>query len=516
MQLFIEQSIYDNVKCMSLGTLSRTSLYLPTHLLAKARKMVASNYENWTKEDLIRRITHLEKSASGPNWLSNDNNNGAFRFSAYSTRKIALKFCYSGWEYNGLAYQNKPTPLPTVEGVLFSALAKARLIDEEKGFEGCGWEKCGRTDSGVSAAGQVISLYVRTALVEKQDEPAAPIELPTEEEDDMVGLFDGASNTSLTASKSVQEHDYTGVLNRLLPPTIRVLAWSPVEPDFSARYSCAYRHYKYFFSSLNLDISLMRQAASYLVGLHDFRNLCKIDAQKQLTAFNRRILTADIVEVEGEKGIYVLHLIGSAFLYHQVRCIMAILLMVGRDLESPDIVLQLLNVTEGAEPGEFDALDQKPEYQMADALPLVLWECGYNDGDVTWHTGPVEGEVQRGQGRGVHQHLQEIHERSRIFTVLNKHFLLKAEEMGHMSRDVGLRRDKPLGVRWSADNGVDILYGGGATRRVAQYVPLMLRRRNDNVETINERWRTGKGKRREGRKNGEAEDEDDDDGGGDE
>ena len=39
-----------------------------------------------------------------------------FEFSRHSRRKIALKFCYSGWEYGGLAFQIGPAPLPAVEG----------------------------------------------------------------------------------------------------------------------------------------------------------------------------------------------------------------------------------------------------------------------------------------------------------------------------------------------------------------------------------------------------------------
>jgi hypothetical protein len=85
-----------------------------------------------------------------------------FDFSKHPRRKIALKFCYSGWEYSGLAHQIGPTPLPTVENVLFDAMVKAHLVDPATGLDGCGWERCGRTDRGVSAAGQVVSLWIRS------------------------------------------------------------------------------------------------------------------------------------------------------------------------------------------------------------------------------------------------------------------------------------------------------------------------------------------------------------------
>lgn len=461
--------------------------------------MATPNYHKWSKEELIKHILQLEKQKAANKaelWRLTDE----FDFSAYSTRKIALKFCYSGWEYNGLAYQSKPTPLPTVEAVLFDALARARLIDPSKGFEGCGWAKCGRTDRGVSAADQVVSLYVRTALVGRTEKPVVTQSTGDDGEDDMVNLFGVmATNASRTKKRPVVEHDYPGILNRLLPDTIRVLAWSPVAPTFSARHNCTHRHYKYFFSSIHLDIPAMRTAASYLVGLHDFRNLCKIDAQKQITVFMRRIMTADIVPLQDEPDMFVLNLIGSAFLYHQVRHIMAILFLVGRQLEPPEIIKQMLNVTEGAEDdatGTLEVMPSKPEYQMADGLPLMLWECGFSDTDVSWRTGSQK--VVVANGRGVFSHLHEIHERSRVYTTLNKHFLAKAEDLHHERREVALKPSTtPFGERWAHDTGVDIFFGAGAFRRVMQYVPIMLRHRNDTVEVTNERWRIGKGKRRE-------------------
>jgi hypothetical protein len=54
---------------------------------------------------------------------STDSTPKSHHFDGYVVRKVALKFCYSGSEYNGLAFQPEPTPFPTVEGVLFGVLA---------------------------------------------------------------------------------------------------------------------------------------------------------------------------------------------------------------------------------------------------------------------------------------------------------------------------------------------------------------------------------------------------------
>lgn len=40
---------------------------------------------------------------------------------------------------------------------------------------------------------------------------------------------------ALTSPFSVDEVNYVHILNKILPPDIRVLAWAPVEPDFDAR-----------------------------------------------------------------------------------------------------------------------------------------------------------------------------------------------------------------------------------------------------------------------------------------
>ncbi|KAJ6593151.1 pseudouridine synthase [Mycena capillaripes] len=432
-------------------------------------------YETWSKEDLIARLTQLEaekdpQAASRvaitpppPNpkrlWRT-------FDFSSYPRRKIALKFCYSGWAYNGLAIQADVTPLPTVEGVLFEALAKARLIDPDAGLEGCGWERCGRTDRGVSAGGQVISLWVRSAL-----------------------------------ESAKAEHSYTLILNRILPPTIRILAWSPVAPEFSSRFACKSRHYKYFFAPDGLDIRLMSEAGSLLVGGHDFRNFCKLDPAKQLTTYTRRIMSADISPVAGSaSGMHVLDLKGSAFLYHQVRHIMAILFLVGSGLEPPSVVTALLNVAPGAEGDpSLSVVDTRPEYQMADALPLMLYECHYAPGDVEWQTEEeLDADGLSPLGAGLYHQLHSLQARSEMYATLNSEFLNAAA--AHHAPPISHLPLSATGFVPDGKTPMNVPLGGAEFRRTAKYVPLLERTRGDHFEVVNERWRLGKGARRDERR----------------
>ena len=90
------------------------------------------------------------------------------------------------------------------------------------------------------------------------------------------------------------EIDYVTLLNRVLPREVRVLAWAPVSPDFSARFSCLRRTYKYFFPRAQLDLARMQEAATHLLGSHDFRNLCKMDVKSGVTNFVRHIEEARV------------------------------------------------------------------------------------------------------------------------------------------------------------------------------------------------------------------------------
>lgn len=42
--------------------------------------------------------------------------------------------------------------------------------------------------------------------------------------------------------------------------------------------------------------------------------------------------------------MYVISIKGKAFLWHQIRCIMHVLFLIGQSKEEPDVVKELLNV----------------------------------------------------------------------------------------------------------------------------------------------------------------------------
>ncbi|KAI5797784.1 pseudouridine synthase [Geopyxis carbonaria] len=443
----------------------------------------ATDYTQWTPTALIARIKSLESAAAlprAPRAPPRRPTPSTTTTSPHRTLPIALKFAYLGQPYNGYEHHFAPTPLPTVESVLFAALLKARLVpaapgtnperdgaDAWPGDEVAGYSKCGRTDKGVSAFGQVVGLRLR----------ASPAGAPL---------------------------DYCGTLNRLLPDSVRVLAWTQLPEKtqgdgFSARFDCESRTYRYHFSATSLapalglregtlDIAAMRAAAAMFEGSHDFRNFCKLDASKQITNFVRQILCSRIVHAadDGAGGdMYYFELTGTAFLWHQVRHMVAVLFLVGQRLERPGVVAEMLDV-------EGERFARKPVYEMADARPLVLWECKFPRevlGERGWIRAGREGLVG-----GVWEGLYT----ARVDGVLARGLAGLAgvwDEPGEEGAEVVKKRKGAKG----GGKGHALVLGSGRVVMRGVYAPLEKRERMRAVEEINSAWVERKGDWRERR-----------------
>ncbi|MED6239686.1 hypothetical protein ATANTOWER_009666 [Ataeniobius toweri] len=277
-----------------------------------------------------------------------------FDFGSHPRRHVALKLAYLGWAYQGFAVQENTDN--TVEARLFEALLKTRLIQDRQSSN---YHRCGRTDKGVSAFSQVITIDLRSS----QFCGGLGVSLPE-------NLDPGTKSKACTS-----ELPYVKMLNRVLPQDIRILDWAPVEQGFSARFDCQSRTYRYYFPRGFLDVELMADAAKRYKGTHDFRNLCKMDVGNGVLQFERTILSASVRPVQPQQvsstdqyDLFVFEIKGLAFLYHQVRCMMAVLLLIGQKLEAPEIIDELLDVKKNP---------RKPQYSMAVDYPLVLYDCHF-------------------------------------------------------------------------------------------------------------------------------------------
>jgi len=319
-----------------------------------------------------------------------DKQHRSFDITSYSQRHVALHIAYFGENYKGFARQEHTKE--TIEFHLFQALKKTRLI---ACLEDSNYSRCGRTDKGVSALGQVVSLTVRSALSSNQlrkasSSPASVTKAKKRQKqndqegdqisethsmiaDDEATIIQDYKESDFERFDVEKEINYANVLNRCLPDDIMVLGWAAA-PDcaFKARFGTKSRTYRYFFVRRNLDIGKMEEAGKLLEGEHDFRNFCKIDVTnvKNFKRIINRVSIRPCIDdnISSSDQLLFLEVDGTAFLWHQIRCIVAVLFLVGRGLEEPKIVSDLLNVVEN--PG-------KPVYKLAEEIPLMLNESSY-------------------------------------------------------------------------------------------------------------------------------------------
>ena len=170
------------------------------------KSLTEAHLSQFSKEDLIQLIIENKKAlVQLKNKGGKHENQKPFDFSKHSKVKIALKFSYIGKNYKGLVVQKNADD--TVEHHIFEALKKTCLIPLDENINKSQYNRCGRTDKGVNALGNVCSLYVR----------------------------------------ELKDKNYCGALNHCLPEDIRIIAYCEVPEHFDARFSCIYREYKYFF-----------------------------------------------------------------------------------------------------------------------------------------------------------------------------------------------------------------------------------------------------------------------------
>ncbi len=213
--------------------------------------------------------------------------------------KLKLTLEYDGARFDGWARQ----PVrPTIEGAVREALDSVFPLWHDLAV-------AGRTDAGVHASGQVVSVSV---------EGGPPTEHAAE------------------------------ALNRRLPPDIAFRSSTEAASEFHARFSAQARAYRYRVlnsrgrSALDrralwhpraLDVRRLQSAAATIVGLHDFRAFTPTETEH--SAFERSVLAASWTGEPG--GLLTFSIVADGFLRHMVRT------LVGTMLEQePAQIMELL------------------------------------------------------------------------------------------------------------------------------------------------------------------------------
>jgi tRNA pseudouridine38-40 synthase len=162
------------------------------------------------------------------------------------------------------------------------------------------------------------------------------------------GVHALAMTAHTDVDKPLTAHRLREGLNALLRPhPISILRAEPVsDPDWHARFSCTGRRYLYrilnrrappaidagkvWHIAQQLDGEAMKDAASHLVGRHDFTTFRSAHCQSESPV---KTLERLDVEITGEE-VHI-HAAARSFLHHQVRSMVGCLALVGRGQWTP-------------------------------------------------------------------------------------------------------------------------------------------------------------------------------------
>ncbi len=221
-------------------------------------------------------------------------------------RNIKLVIEYDGTNYHGWQSQ-AGSGRPTIQDTLELAL-KALTKDD------CKTVSSGRTDAGVHAFGHVANFKTTSSIPPEAWAPA---------------------------------------LNHLLPADIRVLQSGEAPGDFHARYSALSKIYKYrilnrqsptalyrkyaWHINVPLNLRKMRQAASCLVGTHDFSAFRGAGCGAKTP-----VRTIERLELKKSGEFIEIWIEADAFLQYMVRNITGTLVETGLGRFSPDDVRSIL------------------------------------------------------------------------------------------------------------------------------------------------------------------------------
>lgn len=202
---------------------------------------------------------------------------------------------YHGRDFAG--WQIQPSQR-TVQGELEAALQ--RLTRERVVTNAAG-----RTDAGVHALGQVVSLRMPRSWKPEQLQRALNGILP----DDMWVPRVGAAPDGFHARKHATSRSYRYVVGcdaAALSPFRRPLEWS---------------------LGLPLDLAAMNEAARVIPGEHDFRAFCSVGQEKP--HYRCRVSVAEWEARRGDEG-FIFHIESDRFLHHMVRFLVGTMVDIGR------------------------------------------------------------------------------------------------------------------------------------------------------------------------------------------
>ena len=228
--------------------------------------------------------------------------------------RFLIKFSYDGTAYSGF---QKQKGLNTIEEKIEDALTK---INNGKKTP---ITATGRTDKGVHALCQYAHTDIDVNINEKNLKRAMNSNLPN----DIHVIEAKIVKDSFHARYDVKEKTYKYIIN--------MGEYNPLERNYVYQYN-----YK-------LNVENMKEAIKYFIGKHDFRAF--VTGNKEKENCIRNISNANIKE---NKDKIIILFKGDGFLRYQVRNMVGILIKVGENKISPNIVEKIIESKDRTKAGK--------------------------------------------------------------------------------------------------------------------------------------------------------------------
>ncbi len=157
-----------------------------------------------------------------------------------------------------------------------------------------------------------------------------------------------------TTESPIPPDRFSLIMNNTLPKDIRVLSSNSENEEFHPRFSVSSKEYVYTINTgksenvfvrnyqwqlkKDLDVSLMNEAAEYIVGSHDFCSFMTSGPEMESTVRNVMSLS-----VKADGDIIKIYIRADGFLYNMVRIITGTLVWVGEGRIKPIDVKDIIN-----------------------------------------------------------------------------------------------------------------------------------------------------------------------------
>lgn len=227
---------------------------------------------------------------------------------------------------------------------------KVRLFVAYDGTNYCGWQ--------VQPNGNTIEAELNKALTELLGEEITVIGASRTD----AGVHSLGNVAVFTTTARMPGEKFSYALNQRLPEDIVVQKSDEVPMDWHPRYVESKKSYQYkilnrqfplplekrdsYFYYRPLDVDKMKKAAGYLVGKHDFKSFCAVNAQVESTV--REVFSCDVTK-EGE--MILITVTGNGFLYNMVRIIAGTLIEVGNGSVQPEAIPTMLEARDRSAAG---------------------------------------------------------------------------------------------------------------------------------------------------------------------